>query len=100
MGDGGPWTLSILHSAAVGDKEGVTKYTKELVEIHHRVVCMKKNSEDELLYGNAGYLYCLLLVRKEVPEADVSDEVIKKVSDLLVSHMVPNWLIRLVRTPR
>ena len=86
MGDGGPWTLSILHSAAIGDKDGVIKYTKELVDIHHRVVCMKKKSEDEVLYGNAGYLYCLLLIRKEVPEAEISDEVIKKVSDVLVVH--------------
>lgn len=86
MGDGGPWTLSILHSDATGDKEGVRKYTKELVALHHKVVCPKKSSEDEVLYGNAGYLYCLLLIRKEVPGADVSDEVIKKVSDLLVAH--------------
>ncbi|KAI6660364.1 LanC-like protein 2 [Oopsacas minuta] len=86
MGDGGPWTLSILHAQATGDKDSIAKYTAELVHLHHHVVCSKKNNEDELLYGSAGYLYCLLLVRKLVPEANINDELVKKVSDVLVEH--------------
>ena len=85
MGDGGPWTISILHAKECGDRAGIAKYTEELINLKQFVLSQKKN-EDEVLYGNAGYLYCLLLVRKHVPEAGVSDEQVKQVCDVIVAH--------------
>lgn len=35
---------------------------------------------DELLYGRAGYLYALLLVRKYIPNDIIKDPFIKEVS--------------------
>ena len=40
------------------------------------------NLEDEILYGNAGYLYCLLLLRKHVEEdfyEDIDEAIVRVV---------------------
>ena len=85
MGDGGPWTVSILHAKECGDKEGIAKYTEELVNLKQLVLSESRKSQDEILYGNAGYLYCLLLIRKLVPEAGIEDQLIKEVSFIRIT---------------
>lgn len=44
----------------------------------------RKNSDDEVLYGNAGYLYCLLLLVKHVgPFANYELYFLKVIKDIL-----------------
>ena len=86
MGDGGPWALSILHAKECGDKEGIAKYTEQLINLKQLALSETRQTQDEVLYGNAGYLYCLLWVRKLVPEAHIQDSIIKEVSDFIIAR--------------
>ena len=87
MGDAGPYVTSILHAHATGDSDAVAKYAGKLLDLTQLVLSeVGERNEDEVLYGNAGYLYALLLVRKRVPGAGIPDEVLGQVTDAIMRH--------------
>lgn len=60
----GLYTMNCICAVLTGDKERFENYLDEIIEFKQFVV--GKHSEDELLYGNAGYLYALLLIKREI----------------------------------
>lgn len=66
-GDGGLLTVAALTAAAAGGAGPLGQpapYVDRLVSLMERVVPGPADLPDELLYGRAGYLYCLLLLHR------------------------------------
>ncbi len=84
-GDAGPVTIKIildyLHSRQNSDDFEENK--RRLLRIAEK--SLDPSVPDELLYGRAGVLYALLLVRKECGDDVVSDEVISRVAEAIVN---------------
>ena len=83
LGDAGPLTLLALLSRAKGDSAGVLRYSKELCDLNRTVVARDPEPADEVLYGHAGYLYSLLLLRKLAPECEISDGILTQIGELI-----------------
>jgi len=60
----GLYTMNCIYSIMANDKEKFEEYLSLILEFRQNV--LGKYSEDELLYGNTGYLYCLLLIKREI----------------------------------
>lgn len=52
-----------------------------ILSIHSNVCCIESNLPDEILYGRAGYLYTLLLLRSKIPNLHllITDDMIRQV---------------------
>lgn len=71
FGPPGLYTLGALLYSHIDDKEGsnVAKYLDKVLEFaryYEPESPLQSKIEDEVLYGSAGYLYCLLLLRKHI----------------------------------
>jgi len=81
----GLYTMNCIYSILIGNREKFEEYLDAILEFKQFVI--GKYSEDELLYGNAGYLYSLLMIKREIrlnnqrmkfsnvykPESDISE---------------------------
>eukprot|EP00826_Nyctotherus_ovalis_P034768 TRINITY_DN2921_c0_g1_i3.p1 TRINITY_DN2921_c0_g1~~TRINITY_DN2921_c0_g1_i3.p1 ORF type:complete len:436 (-),score=85.95 TRINITY_DN2921_c0_g1_i3:103-1410(-) len=65
MGEPGLDTLGAILFRELGDVKKADWHFKKVVE--NLKVCNSPYAENEVLYGNAGYLYCLLLLYKTDP---------------------------------
>lgn len=65
MGEPGLYTLGAILYREKEDMKECERCFKKVIE--DSAMCSSKHAEDELLYGNAGYLYCLLLLYKTDP---------------------------------
>ena len=66
MGPAGVYTMGAIIYTHIDDKNAtnVNKFVEKVLEMEKMFEEDKKfELEDELLYGSAGYLYCLLLLK-------------------------------------
>ena len=81
-GDAGPLVLGAIHSHNRGDEETKNKHIKELIKL------ARKSSDpyldNEILYGRAGYLYALLLVKQKTNSNIIPNDTIQNIVDDLV----------------
>jgi hypothetical protein len=93
MGPVGLFTMAAIIYMHVDGKDGINvkKYVEKVLSIERMYDEDKQGDlEDELLYGSAGYLYCLLLLKSKLGQggligfhADI-DRVIEKVVESLL----------------
>lgn len=63
----GLYTTAAMYYNMVKDKEQTQTNVAKLIGLYSRFENdMGVYVEDEVLYGNSGYLYCLLLILKEI----------------------------------
>ncbi|KAJ6643463.1 Adenosine deaminase-like protein [Pseudolycoriella hygida] len=84
-GDAGPLALAVIMYHKVNQHDTAKRYWNMLLELGEMVFRTDDGHTiwNEILYGRAGYLYSLLLVRKYVPDV-TDDSFIKKVVDRLI----------------
>lgn len=81
MGLPGLYTMGSLIYKEMGKEEETKSCYKKVME--GLKLCSSKEAEDELLYGNAGYLYCLLKLHKSDKTRFNCQAEIVKVANLL-----------------
>lgn len=66
----GLYTMTCIYYITINEKENFKLHLNEILDMKKYVI--GKYSEDELLYGNSGYLYSLLLLKKEIKKSKQS----------------------------
>ncbi|KAL8719852.1 MAG: hypothetical protein Q9225_003205 [Loekoesia sp. 1 TL-2023] len=78
--------FSAVHAALTGDQQDIS-----VLESYASFIATKPDGSDEWLYGRAGFLYLLRLVRYRVPSSKaVIDPCIQKVGDRIIENG-PRW---------
>ncbi|XP_059476634.1 glutathione S-transferase LANCL1-like [Neocloeon triangulifer] len=78
-GDAGPLAVAAAVHWHLGNKEKSTAICQRLTDLLPRVLDLKSDLPDEVLYGRAGYLLALLFVRNNTTESNVDVRSIQKV---------------------
>ncbi|XP_065342198.1 lanC-like protein 2 [Cloeon dipterum] len=84
-GDAGPLAVSAAVHWHLGNKEKSAALCLRLVELLPRVLDLKSDLPDEVLYGRAGYLLALLFVKIHTSEGAVDNRCVQKVVTAIVT---------------
>ncbi|XP_037037407.1 lanC-like protein 2 [Bradysia coprophila] len=86
-GDAGPLSMAVIIYHEANETEKAKFYWKKLLELGNMVFEKDGSTPicNEILYGRAGYLYSLLLVRKLVSQYN-DDTITKRVVDRLIDE--------------
>eukprot|EP00761_Pharyngomonas_kirbyi_P007187 gb/GECH01007196.1/.p1 GENE.gb/GECH01007196.1/~~gb/GECH01007196.1/.p1 ORF type:complete len:507 (+),score=112.33 gb/GECH01007196.1/:1-1521(+) len=82
-GESGPLAIATLIYAATGDEDKRKSVAKELISVA-RIASHEQISANELLYGRAGTLHAILLV-KETSSDIITDSVVETLCDRIMS---------------
>ena len=79
---GSPGPLTLL--AILRHKQGAAADLSQIISLAADVTDLSSGLPDELLYGRAGYLYCLLYLRQEIGDSCVPTIIIRKVVEAML----------------
>ena len=76
-------SLAAVVFAKTGDLARAQSHVQEVVGLLPQ--CLQKSAVDEVLYGRAGYLFCLLFIQKHIGgRVQIKKEVMRKVFDAIM----------------
>ena len=79
---GSPGPLTLL--AVLRHRQGAAPDLSQILSLASQVTDLSSGLPDELLYGRAGYLHCLLYLRQELGDAAVPTIIIRKVVEAIL----------------
>lgn len=82
-GPAGVHSLAAVVFAKAGDLAGAQSHVQEVIGLLPH--CLQKSAADEILYGRAGYLSCLLFIQRHIRgSVRIKKEVMRQVFDAIV----------------
>lgn len=83
-GDTGPLAVSALVANERGNNEEAKSFVKYILALLPSVLDAAGDLPNEMLYGRAGYLYSLLLIKTHITTTLITDEILRNVINVII----------------